>query len=177
MAYVQLVRRSFPTLHRRLLELTVFSGVMTKPDTLPSGATKSRELWLDVIEGRRFHLKHGYYCTRQPDDEERSKNITADQAREAEMRFFKSTTPWSRSKEPHRFGTNQLVLNLSKLLTQIIYDTYVDVGSSGTHTDPHVLVCRRCAGKLPVNSKLVWTVSTNYRQPSRAIRRPMCSTL
>ena len=98
---------------------------MTKPDTLPTGATKSRELWLDIIEGRSRPLTHGYYCTRQPDDEERSRCITAAQARVAEMNFFKNTAPWSRSKEPRRFGTNQLVLSLSKLLTQIIYETYV----------------------------------------------------
>ena len=98
---------------------------MTKPDTLPSGATKARDLWLDVIEGRRFPLKHGYYCTRQPDDDERSKGITNAQAREAEMAFFRDHIPWRSSTQKQRFGTSQLVTNLSKLLTQIIYDTQV----------------------------------------------------
>ena len=98
---------------------------MTKPDTLPSGATKARDLWLNVIEGRRFPLKHGCYCTRQPDDDERSKDITNAQAREAEMAFFRDHTPWRNSTQKQRFGTSQLVTNLSKLLTQIIYDTQV----------------------------------------------------
>lgn len=98
-------------------------GVMTKPDTLPSGATKARDLWLDVIEGRRHVLKHGYYCTRQPDDDERSKGITNTQAREAEMAFFRDHTPWSTSTMKSRFGTSQLVSSLSTLLTRIIYET------------------------------------------------------
>lgn len=117
---MQLAKQVDPTGQRTI-------GVMTKPDTLPPGATKSRDLWLDVIEGRRFPLKHGYYCTRQPDDDERTKGITTAQAREAEMAFFRNNAPWSTSAQKHRFGTTQLVANLSKLLTQIIYDTCVSV--------------------------------------------------
>ncbi|GJE96959.1 Dynamin domain-conaining protein [Phanerochaete sordida] len=98
-------------------------GVMTKPDTLPPGSTKARDNWLDVIEGRRFPLKHGYYCTRQPDDDERARGISNAEAREAEMAFFREHSPWSKSSQRQRFGTAQLVANLSRLLTQIIYDT------------------------------------------------------
>lgn len=100
---------------------------MTKPDTLTAGATKSRDLWLDVIEGRRFPLRHGYYCTRQPDDEERANGITPSQARSAEQDFFSKTSPWSRSTRPQQFGTNNLIANLSKLLSQVIDDAYVSV--------------------------------------------------
>ncbi|THH00719.1 hypothetical protein EW026_g1860 [Hermanssonia centrifuga] len=89
-------------------------GVMTKPDTLPLGATKSRDLWLDVVEGRRFPLHHGYYCTRQPDDDERARGITAMQSRAAEKEFFAKTAPWSNSSHRHRFGIGNLVANLSK---------------------------------------------------------------
>ncbi|PSR74398.1 hypothetical protein PHLCEN_2v9906 [Hermanssonia centrifuga] len=98
---------------------------MAKPDTLPLGATKSRDLWLDVVEGRRFPLHHGYYCTRQPDDHERAKGITGAQARAAEQEFFAKTAPWFDSSHLHRFGIGNLVANLSRLLTQIIDDTYV----------------------------------------------------
>ncbi|GBE86763.1 P-loop containing nucleoside triphosphate hydrolase protein [Sparassis latifolia] len=97
-------------------------GVLTKPDTLPQGATKSRELWLDVIEGRHHALTHGYYCTRQPDDEERNAGITTAKARAAEADFFAKTSPWCISTHQHRFGTPSLIKNLSKLLTQVIDD-------------------------------------------------------
>ena len=98
---------------------------MTKPDTLTSGATKAREIWLDVIEGRRFPLRHGYFCTRQPDDDERMNGITAEQARQAETTFFKNTSPWSRSTQQQRFGTNYLIASLSRLLSQVIDESYV----------------------------------------------------
>ncbi|KAI0743151.1 P-loop containing nucleoside triphosphate hydrolase protein [Daedaleopsis nitida] len=95
-------------------------GVMTKPDTLTAGSTKARNMWLEVLEGRRHPLLHGYFCTRQPDDDERSRGISAAAAREAELKFFQSTTPWATSGHQHRFGTTNLVQNISKLLTNII---------------------------------------------------------
>ncbi|KAG6862119.1 hypothetical protein C0995_005931 [Termitomyces sp. Mi166 len=98
-------------------------GVMTKPDMLTSGSTKARELWLDIIEGRRHPLVHGYYCTRQPDDAERANNITSEGARAAESKFFSTTAPWSTSKHKDRFGTIHLISSLSKLLVGIINDT------------------------------------------------------
>ncbi|KAI0087492.1 P-loop containing nucleoside triphosphate hydrolase protein [Irpex rosettiformis] len=95
-------------------------GVLTKPDTIPPGATKSRELWLEVIEGRRFPLKLGYFCTRQPDEDERAAHITQEDARAAESDFFENTAPWSRSTHRHRFGTQNLVANISAHLVKII---------------------------------------------------------
>ncbi|OCH87803.1 hypothetical protein OBBRIDRAFT_827487 [Obba rivulosa] len=97
-------------------------GVLTKPDTLPPGSTKMRELWLDVIEGRRHPLTHGYFCTRQPDDEERVAGITAAEARQSETDFFKNNSPWSTAVYKDRFGTGNLVKSLSKHLTRIIDD-------------------------------------------------------
>ena len=96
---------------------------MTKPDTLSAGSTKARDLWLEVLEGRRHTLHHGYYCTRQPDDEERSRGITGANARAAELTFFESTKPWAGSNHRHRFGTTNLVQNISRLLTQIIRES------------------------------------------------------
>ncbi|KAF8591661.1 hypothetical protein K439DRAFT_1626647 [Ramaria rubella] len=95
-------------------------GVLTKPDTLTTGATRSRSAWLDVIEGRNHPLKHGYYCTRQPEDSDRAKGITFDDAREAELTFFKNTSPWSTSIQKQRFGTRNLTEKLSTLLSQKI---------------------------------------------------------
>ena len=98
---------------------------MTKPDTIPAGATSMRENWLAVIEGRRHTTRLGYYCTRQPDDDERAHNITSQQARAAEKVFFSSTSPWTASTSKERFGTENLVASLSKLLAKIIDDSYV----------------------------------------------------
>ncbi|KAI9058586.1 hypothetical protein FKP32DRAFT_1581292 [Trametes sanguinea] len=98
-------------------------GVLTKPDTLTAGSTKARQMWLDVLEGRRYPLLHGYYCTRQPDDDERSRGLSGAAAREAEMKFFTTTPPWATSQHQHKFGTANLVQNISKLLTQIIRES------------------------------------------------------
>ncbi|KAJ3784740.1 P-loop containing nucleoside triphosphate hydrolase protein [Lentinula aff. detonsa] len=97
-------------------------GVLTKPDMLTTGSTKVARLWLDVLEDRRHPLRHGYYCTRQPDDDERSAGIAQKQAREAEQNFFKTTVPWCQSTSPTRFGTQNLVFTLSRLLVQVIND-------------------------------------------------------
>lgn len=100
-------------------------GVLTKPDTLPPGSVKLRELWLEVLEGRSVsnHLVHGYFCTRQPDDAERAGGITAAQARAAEMDFFAKTSPWNKSPHKNRFGTTRLVETLSTLLVERINET------------------------------------------------------
>lgn len=96
---------------------------MTKPDMLTAGSTKARDLWLDVIEGRKHSLTHGYYCTRQPDDAERSNGISSAGARTAEVDYFSKTAPWGNSGHKHRFGTSNLIATLSVLLVQIIKDT------------------------------------------------------
>lgn len=103
--------------------LTRVVGVMTKPDMLLPGSTKSLSLWLDVIEGRRHPLAHGYYCTRQPDDEQRSQSMTAADARVVEKEFFNTTMPWAKSSHPHRFGTEHLISTLSRLLVRVIDTT------------------------------------------------------
>ncbi|KZT22881.1 hypothetical protein NEOLEDRAFT_1180623 [Neolentinus lepideus HHB14362 ss-1] len=101
-------------------------GVLTKPDMLTSGATKARDLWLDVIEGRRHSLLHGYYCTRQPDDVERANDISAASARQAETEFFANTAPWSRSTQKNRFGTINLLI-LLPMLTFLIRLPALDI--------------------------------------------------
>ncbi|KAJ8474633.1 hypothetical protein ONZ51_g7084 [Trametes cubensis] len=95
-------------------------GVMTKPDTLTAGSTKARQMWLDVLEGRRHPLLHGYYCTRQPDDDERIHGVSGAAARQLEAAFFSTTSPWANANCQDRLGTTNLVKNISKLLTQII---------------------------------------------------------
>jgi len=92
---------------------------------LTSGSTKARDLWLDVLEGRCHPLRHGYYCTHQPDDAERTEGISSCEARHREVEFFAKTKPWAASIYKERFGTANLVKTLSALLVTIINDTYV----------------------------------------------------
>ncbi|KAI0324482.1 hypothetical protein GY45DRAFT_1393054 [Cubamyces sp. BRFM 1775] len=98
-------------------------GVMTKPDTLTTGSTKARQMWLDVLEGRRHPLLHGYYCTRQPDDDERLQGLLGAAARQLEEAFFSTTSPWANANCQERLGITNLVKNISKLLTQIICES------------------------------------------------------
>jgi hypothetical protein len=103
---------------------------MTKPDMLTFCSDKMRELWLDVLEGRCQPLRHGYYCTRQPDDAERAKCISSTEARTREADFFASTMPWAESSNQSRLGTPNLVGTLSGLLVHTINATYVPMSSA-----------------------------------------------
>jgi hypothetical protein len=96
---------------------------------LTNGSVQRRKLWLEVIEDKQHRLKHGYYCTRQPDDDERSNNIAPLQARESEALFFAQQEPWKDSTHRSRFGTVNLVHTLSALLVQVINDSCVRLGS------------------------------------------------
>ncbi|KAK7040880.1 hypothetical protein VNI00_009476 [Paramarasmius palmivorus] len=121
-------------------------GVMTKPDMLGPGSRKALDLWLDVIEGRRHPLTHGYYCTRQPNDEERGEQMTSQRARQLEEQFFKTTAPWSKSAHAYRFGTANLSKALSKHLIKIIDDSLPGIKEE---TSKQLESCREGLQKLP----------------------------
>ncbi|KAF9244557.1 P-loop containing nucleoside triphosphate hydrolase protein [Melanogaster broomeanus] len=97
-------------------------GVLTKPDQVALTSTKARANWIEVLEGRRHPLTHGYYCTRQPDDAERADGVTPAEARAAEVNFFRTTKPWSTTSCPERLGTSNLVGALSEHLVRLISD-------------------------------------------------------
>ncbi|KAI0041017.1 hypothetical protein FA95DRAFT_1611344 [Auriscalpium vulgare] len=88
--------------------------------------------WLEVIEGRKRPLLHGYYCTRQPDDDEREAGITPPEARQIEMAYFEATEPWSRSTHKNRFGIKNLSNMLSPLLAQIIRESLPKLSETAT---------------------------------------------
>ncbi|TFY58995.1 hypothetical protein EVG20_g7953 [Dentipellis fragilis] len=94
-------------------------GVITKPDVVGKGS-KSRDLYLSIIEGHSRTLLHGYFCTRQPDDDDREGGLTHAEAREIEAHYFASERPWCDSQYKHRFGIKNLVSTLSPLLEKII---------------------------------------------------------
>ncbi|KAL5513429.1 hypothetical protein ACEPAH_3828 [Sanghuangporus vaninii] len=99
-------------------------GVLTKPDTLTSGAIGARKKWKDLITGGDtpgvYALKHGYYCVKLPDDVERARNPSRPERNESENTFFSNTIPWSTVPDRKRFGVSDLVTDLGKLLTAIL---------------------------------------------------------
>ena len=150
---------------------------MTKPDTIPPGASKSRDLWLKVIEGQRHVTKLGYYCTRQPDDDERARNITSAQARIAEKEFFAKTAPWSTSSSKDRFGTDNLIASMSKLLAMIIDDSYVSMLNS-FRSEVYLTVSpsafRTSRAKSLVSSRTVPRISATFPWPSLLTQPRTC---
>ncbi|KAL5536660.1 hypothetical protein ACEPAF_483 [Sanghuangporus sanghuang] len=99
-------------------------GVLTKPDTLTSGAIGARKKWKDLITGGdtpdAYALKHGYYCVKLPDDAERACNPSRPERNGIENTFFSNTIPWSIVPDRKQFGVENLVTDLSKLLTAIL---------------------------------------------------------
>ncbi|KAL0567361.1 hypothetical protein V5O48_014635 [Marasmius crinis-equi] len=93
-------------------------AVLTKPDLVGVGATTAQKRWRKTLDGEVDQLKHGYYCVRLPDDEDRKLDSRAFQ-RKAE-KFFASTSPWSEVSNRNRFGVQNLVSNLSELLVNLI---------------------------------------------------------
>jgi vacuolar protein sorting-associated protein 1 len=96
------------------------SGVLTKPDTLSTGAISARQTWKQVLEGQAHILKHGYYCVRLPDDDERSRNITRAASQRLASEFFENTSPWNEIVDRNRLGISGFVSDISKLLMNLI---------------------------------------------------------
>ncbi|KAE8351641.1 P-loop containing nucleoside triphosphate hydrolase protein [Aspergillus coremiiformis] len=91
-------------------------GVLTKPDRIQTGESYSQ--WVDILEGYKFKLGHGYYVVRNNPDP----TVEHSQAREEENDFFASA-PWtSEELVPYqdRFGTRRLQTSLSSLLLEQI---------------------------------------------------------
>ena len=81
--------------------------------------------WLQVLEGERHPLKHGYYVTKQPGPDDLSKKLSFEEARERERAFFALTDPWksASSRIKSRTGIQNLTKELSKLLSRLIMHT------------------------------------------------------
>ncbi|KAG0664588.1 hypothetical protein C6P46_001184 [Rhodotorula mucilaginosa] len=83
-------------------------GVLTKADTVQRGEHAS---WLELVEGRRHQLAHGFFVTKQPGTEDLAKNLTFQKARSAEAKFFDRVEPWN-NLAPHvkrQLGTRHLI--------------------------------------------------------------------
>lgn len=121
------------------------SGVLTKADTVQRGEHAS---WLELVEGRRHQLAHGFFVTKQPGTEDLAKNLTFQKARSAEAKFFDRVEPWN-NLAPHvkrQLGTRHLVAFLSDRLGSYISEKQVHETHSpkGNMADfPSHAGCRR----------------------------------
>lgn len=88
-------------------------GVLTKPDRVQSGESLSQ--WIDILNGRKFKLGHGYYVVKNNPNPAVSHAV----ARQEEDHFFAENEPWAGRLISHhdRFGTLRLQAILSKRLT------------------------------------------------------------
>ncbi|KAM5536974.1 hypothetical protein V8D89_009303 [Ganoderma adspersum] len=121
-------------------------GVLTKPDTIPSGSIEKRKQWVDILLGREHATKHGYFCTRQPDDAERAKRLSSAGAREAEKQFFDKEEPWSNLSCRERLGTENLLQTMSDLLSQMMQKSFPKVLRDVTQ---QMKQCDKDLGRLP----------------------------
>jgi len=121
-------------------------GVLTKPDTLSTGATSARQRWKQVIDGRLHPLKHGYYCVRLPDDDERSRNVTGASLQRLNSEFFASTSPWNEVDDHYRLGIPGFVSDISKLLIRRIE---LALPKLKEDVDRLLIECNEGLGNLP----------------------------
>ncbi|KAL9603789.1 MAG: hypothetical protein Q9219_000898 [cf. Caloplaca sp. 3 TL-2023] len=88
-------------------------GVLTKPDRVQSGESLAQ--WIDILNGKKFKLGHGYFVVKNNPDPRISHLV----ARREEDEFFDENEPWVKTLRSHRerFGTLKLQEVLSKRLT------------------------------------------------------------
>ncbi|KGO69186.1 Dynamin [Penicillium italicum] len=89
-------------------------GVLTKPDLRPPD--EAFDQWLEILDGSKFKLGHGYYVIRNNNDP----LVSHAQAREEEEMFFGSSLWRDLAAFEDRFGTRQLQTALSDLLMRQI---------------------------------------------------------
>ncbi|KAL0640425.1 hypothetical protein Q9L58_000393 [Maublancomyces gigas] len=94
-------------------------GALTKPDTVGPG---EYDQWINILRGNSHRLKHGYFVTKQPNQEQLTQGIDHAQARAQEAEFFKNTDPWKGEllDLKDRFGTQALQSYLAKELGELI---------------------------------------------------------
>ncbi|POY75200.1 hypothetical protein BMF94_1832 [Rhodotorula taiwanensis] len=103
-------------------------GVLTKADTVQRG---EHTPWLELVEVRRHQLAHGFFVCKQPGTEDLAKNLSFQDARAAEVDFFKSEEPWN-TLAPHirrQLGTGHLVAFLSDRLARYISEKLPQIRS------------------------------------------------
>ncbi|KAJ8090250.1 hypothetical protein PM082_018846 [Marasmius tenuissimus] len=90
---------------------------LTKPDSVGLGDTGAQRRWKKILDGEDSKLKHGYYCVRLPNDEDRKMDS---QAFLTKVEDCYNAPPWSDVASRNVFGVQNLVSSLSKLLVDLI---------------------------------------------------------
>ncbi|RDX42100.1 hypothetical protein OH76DRAFT_1448839 [Lentinus brumalis] len=100
--------------------------VVTKADMVDSGSSSKRKLWQEIFEGKadKHRLALGYYAVRLPKDDERERNITAQELQRIANQVFKDVAPWKDvgGRDRDRLGVHSLVRDLSRLLMKLLDD-------------------------------------------------------
>lgn len=93
-------------------------GVLTKPDTIEAGC---HDQYFDVLTGKRFPLRLGYFAVKNPNQKELNEGISRDRAKQSEREFFASAAPWCNVDSSLRnFGADNLTGKLGELLREKI---------------------------------------------------------
>jgi hypothetical protein len=112
------VNQSAARLARRLGEDRTI-GALTKPDTVERG---EHDQWVSILRGHTHCLRHGYFVTKQPNQDALNKGVDSAMARQLESEFFHTTEPWATELKDlqSRFGTRNLGNYLAAELGQLI---------------------------------------------------------
>jgi hypothetical protein len=112
------VNQSAARLARRLGEDRTI-GALTKPDTVERG---EHDQWVSILRGHTHCLRHGYFVTKQPNQDALNKGVDSAMARKLEHEFFHTTEPWATelSDLHRRFGTRNLGNYLAAELGELI---------------------------------------------------------
>lgn len=93
-------------------------GVLTKPDTVEAGC---HDQYFDVLTGKRFPLRLGYFVVKNPSQQELNEGISRSQAKLREKQFFSTQPPWCNVDTTMRnVGADLLTRKLSELLREKI---------------------------------------------------------
>jgi hypothetical protein len=97
----------------------ILLGALTKPDTVEDG---EHGQWIQILRGSSHRLKHGYFVTKQPNQDALKRGVDNDEARKQEIEFFKTKEPWATELQDleHRFGTGNLARYLAEELGALI---------------------------------------------------------
>ncbi|PPQ85696.1 hypothetical protein CVT25_002730 [Psilocybe cyanescens] len=123
-------------------------GVLTKPDTLGKGSRGRRDAWKTLLEDKETEqrAKHGYYCVRLLDDDERSRGVGRFESERIASEFFDNTEPWCSIADRGRFGISNFVRDISKLLIELIKKNLPGLQSA---VDSELGRCIHALEKLP----------------------------
>jgi Dynamin central region len=94
-------------------------GVLTKPDRIPAG---EEAIWINKIRSGGEDGGIEYFSVKNPDSQDIRNGITYEEAREKEVDFFSTTTPWSNLELlcQRRLGTANLTKRLGQVLSSLI---------------------------------------------------------